>query len=155
MQTKLIAFFLLALTLAACKPKSGEQEAEVEEQNIDRGNLQTQQAEWEEVMAIHDEVMPKMSEVERLKTALQAELPEAEGDRRTKVERIIGDLEAADQAMWDWMYGLKQLDNLRDSLEHPRIMDYLASEKKDVTEVKQKIERAIKNANDLLPNSEN
>lgn len=151
MQTKLFAFLFLAVALVACKPKSGQQEAPLEEQDLDRGNVQIQQERWDDVMTIHDDVMPKMSEVNRLTEALKTRLPEATGEQQTQIQAVITDLEAADKAMWDWMYGLKQLNELRDSLQHEQIVSYLEGQEKSIAQVKDQIETAIQKAHELLP----
>ncbi len=150
MQTKSIIFLLIGLLAVACKPKSGEQKAEVEEQNIDRGNMQIQQKKWEEVMAVHDEVMPRMSEVNRLTEQLKERMETAPEAEKQELSQAVQQLEAADKGMWDWMYGIKQLGELRDSLAHEGIVEYLNTEEKKIAEVRDQILSSIDNAKALV-----
>lgn len=84
---------------------------------------------WEEVMVVHDDVMPKMSDINRLKKGLR-ELPQ---DRSTMT--AITDLTKAEDAMWDWMHGLKTQVQI-DSLAHEEALDYLWREKTRIEEVR-------------------
>ncbi len=80
-------------------------------------------------MVVHDDVMPKMSDINRLKKGLR-ELPQ---DRSTMT--AITDLTKAEDAMWDWMHGLKTQVQI-DSLAHEEALDYLWREKTRIEEVR-------------------
>jgi len=70
----------------------------------------------DEVMAIHDEVMPKMQDIMNLKKQLSAELVELDSlqqegvssttlaEQKMKALEISQDLGMADSLMMDWMY---------------------------------------------------
>jgi len=52
-----------------------------------------------EVMAIHDEVMPKMSTIHKLKKKLR----KSDNAKSPEVLSIMADLDAADEGMMQWM----------------------------------------------------
>ncbi len=127
-----IASLLVAvlLTLSACG--NSRQEA-------------AQQKAWDEMMVIHDEVMPRMSEITALGKSIQAALADTtlQSGLRADAEKVLDDLAAADNAMWDWMYALQQLPDLRQKIKHEDIMAYIQEETKKITEVKNQMLSSI------------
>lgn len=95
----------------------------------------------ESVMEIHDEVMPKMSEIYSLKK----KLTKVESDER--VVQLIEDLEAADEMMMSWMHQYKKPSNTDDTS-----FAYLDSQSQAIKEVKDKMLTAISNAQKFLEN---
>src|SRR5690606_2798784 len=63
----------------------------------------TKSTQMEEVMAIHDEVMPKMGKINTLIQELNAKIDTTEAS--TKYADAKKDLEAAHKFMMDWMKG--------------------------------------------------
>lgn len=107
-----------------------------------------------EVMSIHDEVMPKMGEIARLKRELRDQLSSAtmiSENRKAMLEATIVELDSANQAMMNWMH---QYSPLPDSAGEEKAKVYLLSEKERITSVKRlmldAIERAKKVQSDTL-----
>lgn len=106
------------------------------------GTNQVQEAEqqklWDEMMVVHDEVMPKMSDINALSKQMEAATADTAltDELRDAARKALYDLQAADKAMWDWMYGLQQLPDLRNGKKHEGIMQYLQDEIGKITEVK-------------------
>jgi hypothetical protein len=98
-----------------------------------------QQAAWDEMMVIHDEVMPRLKDIADLSRTLstarsESKIPE---NLLAEAEQINQQLLDADKAMWDWMYALKQLPDLRQQSGHAEIMAYLEAEKNNISEVRE------------------
>lgn len=110
-----------------------------------------QQKLWDEMMVVHDEVMPKMSDINALSKQMEA----AAGDTaltdelRDAARKALYDLQAADKAMWDWMYGIQQLPDLRSGKKHEEILKYLKDETNKITEVKSAMLSSIEAAKAL------
>lgn len=113
----------VAAGMAACADKA--QEAE-------------QQKSWDEMMVVHDEVMPRMSDINALSKQMEAMAGDTtlKGDLRDSARKALYDLQAADKAMWDWMYGIRQLPDLRTEKKHEEILQYLRDETGKIAEVK-------------------
>lgn len=92
----------------------------------------------EEVIAIHDEVMPKMTDIHQLKKGLQSKLsPEVDSNR---LLNLILELEQADEAMMSWM---DQYDAPDLTQPKEQNMLYLNQQKEKMIEVKNKMLTAI------------
>lgn len=118
----------------------------------DRKPSEAEQAEtalYEEVMAIHDEVMPKMDDMMRLKSQLQAKLEQKETtqEEALALRSAIKELEQADEAMMQWMRNFKPQDHVND---HQKVIAYYQEQKKYIKEVKDKMLAAIENARKKL-----
>ncbi|MBE2206955.1 MAG: hypothetical protein IAE84_05185 [Saprospiraceae bacterium] len=121
-------FILLALAfLAVLSACSNNQAQEAEQQKL-----------WDEMMVVHDEVMPKMSDINALSKQMEAATADTAltDELRDATRKALYDLQAADKVMWDWMYGLQQLPDLRNGKKHEDIMQYLQDEIGKITEVK-------------------
>lgn len=131
-------FLLLAFTLfSACK----------EEQKKDKKSLQ-----MEEIMAIHDEVMPKMGTISTLVRDLKVNVDSTEiGIMR---QRAIEDLQDAYSSMMEWMqnfgerFDFDEIKNATNLSEQKR--QWLNEEEEKVKELRNKINTSIENANKLL-----
>lgn len=86
---KLLVLAVIFLSVVACKNKEAETETP-------EGPTQ-----MEEVVAIHDELMPKMSEIGELMGKLEASIDSTNVDS-IKV-KAIADLEHANSSMMSWM----------------------------------------------------
>lgn len=127
-----IFFLALSITLifASCERK---------------GNVEL----YNEVMAIHDEVMPKMNDIHRYKKEFQKELADTintNETRRAELQSIIEKLDAAGDGMMVWM---RQFEPVPDSEGEDKAREYLESEKKKVSKVKDDMNAALDNARKL------
>lgn len=105
------------------------------------------------VLEVHDAVMPKMGEVNRLQRQLRTwmeEHPDASAEQKEEILKTLDWLKSADEGMMTWMAEFKQPANLRDSLPHEAIMNYLAGEQKKVQVVYDDINGSIDAAKALL-----
>ncbi len=107
---------------------------------------QEEQKRWEEMMAIHDEVMPKMADINALSRQLKeklAVLDTTQTEAQQKLRQTIEALSAAEDGMMTWMAEIEPLSTLRETKKHEEIMTYLAEELKKVTKVKEDMLRSI------------
>ncbi len=121
-----LLFAFLAFGLLSCGPKKSEKL-------------------FEEVMALHDEVMPKIGELRKLETELTSQKEELlANDSTADVSNIDSKLTAvqgASNGMMDWMRGFKsdELDNMQESDK----VAYLKEEKKKISKVNQDIKSVL------------
>jgi len=104
-----------------------------------RGEHSAQEKLWEEVIAIHDEVMPKMGDINRISRTIRAELDTVPPiDTLLKLQQLdlLIRLGKAEEGMMVWMNELETLDELRDSKSNKEIMDYLEGEKQRISAVR-------------------
>ena len=135
---KVILFCSLFLLLAACG--DGE-EAKLEA------------AEWEKVMANHDVIMPLMSTTNKVRRDLKDIIDTKENLPPATVEniqRLIKNLDQADEDMMDWMNGFQQLEKLQAEKEHDELMRYLAIEDAKIKKVGVDMNSAIQRGIDFL-----
>jgi hypothetical protein len=131
---KFIVFVLGALIFTACGTTSETTNEENPNEALEK-----------EVMAIHDEVMPKMGEINKLKNDILkradslAEAGEEEAAARLKA--LGEELEEAGSSMMVWMRQYKPGD-----LTEEEIKSYLEDQKVKVEEVKEKINGSLEKA---------
>lgn len=104
------------------------------------------QALYDQVMDIHNEVMPKMDELYKAKVKLRARLDESPAPTETEKEAIqkrISRLDSASENMMAWM---RQFDPIPDSLGEERAKAYLENELVKVKEVRQHVLEALQDA---------
>jgi hypothetical protein len=107
-----------------------------------------QEQAWDEMMVIHDEVMPRLKNISDLsgtisKVLSSGNLPD---HLRTEAEQINQQLLNAEKEMWDWMYALRQLPDLRQQASHQEIMAYLDTETNNIRAVNKAILSSIASA---------
>ncbi|RRB17095.1 hypothetical protein [Larkinella knui] len=112
-----------------------------------------------QVMAIHDEVMPRSEELEDLKEAISHHI-----DSLSKIKPVPGNFQArqqegilinkalteADSLMYDWMNNYKA-DSIK-AMDEAQAKAYLELELKKITTVKEKINGGIRQAEKFLGN---
>jgi len=124
---KIILFFLVISFFSACKEKS---------------TLEG------EVIAIHDEVMPKMGEIHVAKKKLKKILAETQEESvKTEISILISNLENADEGMMDWMHNWKVPEN------DPEMTAYLLKERDKITKVKLNMLNSLDAANSFVAKS--
>jgi hypothetical protein len=146
MKNTLISLFsllLIAVLLSACGGAPQEKAADTQEalsdeelirQDLERDALLAQ------VMEIHDEVMPKMEDIMRLKSKLKD---------REDADEILDALDAADKAMMNWMRNFKAPSK---DLTFDQAMEYLEAQRKSIADVRDLMLEAIANAEIALEN---
>ncbi len=109
-------------------------------------------AQMDKVMAIHDEVMPKMSTIGKLVGELKPKVDSTEMGRQYEV--AMKDLQDANTAMMDWMKDFGDRFNHEEILEGKALTEekqqWLDEEEEKVKVVKEKINGSIARAEALL-----
>lgn len=146
--------FLAFLQFTACTSNTESSQTQEEKATVDN-DLAAQEALFDEVMVIHDEIMPKMGEINKLRKELRKKLDEGTTPEQAKsYEAAIANLEKAENGMWDWMHALRPLGPLRDSLDHKGVIAHLNAEKQEITQVKEEMKNSIEEGKKLLGNVE-
>ncbi len=105
-----------------------------------------------EVMAIHDEVMPKMSAIGKLVTDLNSKTDSTETGEAFDLAKK--ELQAANKAMMDWMHDFGDrftTDEIMNGKElSPEKQLWLAEEKVKIEAIREQYNSSIKNAEKLL-----
>lgn len=118
-----------------------------------QAQLDEQQQEWDAVMVIHDEVMPKISEMNQISrelTKVEENETELFATYKDKIMDTKKQLDDAEEAMFSWMNEIKQLDKLRVDKSHEEILTYLSEEKVKITAVKDAMLGSLENGFGLL-----
>lgn len=109
-------------------------------------------SQMEEVMAIHDEVMPKMGTIGKLVGELKSKVDSTEMGQQ--YEMAMKDLQDANTAMMDWMKDFGDRFNHEEILEGKELSEekqqWLDEEEENVKVVKEKINGSIARAEALL-----
>lgn len=132
LKTVILALLVAPLIFAQCKDKTPEEAA------LDKL--------FDEVMVIHDDVMPKTATIHRLKKKLKKQVND---DNIAPITMVIKQLDAADEGMMQWMENFKRPKEV--SFETAQA--YLNGEKDKITKVKKDILSAISVAEELIPKS--
>lgn len=106
-----------------------------------------------ELMAVHDDVMPKMGELTRIAGQLKAVLANDStltAEPRAELERAIDQMAVAEEGMMDWMAEFKQPESLRAQMDHAAIIKYLEQEKQTISTVADQINQGIETGKKLL-----
>ena len=111
-----------------------------------------EQTQMKEVMAIHDEVMPKMSTIGKLVGELKPKVDSTEMGQ--KYEVAMKDLQDANTAMMDWMKDFGDRFNYEEIIDGKELSEekkqWLDEEEEKVKVVKEKINGSIERAEALL-----
>ncbi len=102
--------------------------------------INTQDSLYQVIMDIHDEVMPLTSKIVQKKDLLE-KLSSNDSLVKTKIQ----ELDAAEEAMWDWMYQIKAPKTLRDSLDPGQLDEYLKEQLIQIRTVKDQMLKANDN----------
>jgi hypothetical protein len=101
---------------------------------------------YNEVMKVHDEVMPKMNDIHKLKMSIRERieknpnLPKAE---RLKLDAMYAKLDSANEGMMVWM---REFRPLPDSVGEEKAKAYLENEMERVNKVRDRMLKAIESA---------
>lgn len=132
-----------ALLLVSCG-KSAEHSS-----NDDSGSTEgdsPNEALYNQAMDVHDEVMPKMEDIYKLKKDIQEQIantPDMVVERKQQLEAIISNLDSANNAMMEWMH---KFNPLPDSVDQEKAREYLESEIERIKKVKELMNESIEKA---------
>jgi hypothetical protein len=142
MNTRLqVLFLLFAFTLFSCNKQGRDATAS------DPVDDESNQALYEEVMGIHDEVMPKMDDLYRLKKQLQDEIantPDLAEEKKLEMQQTIQQLDSANTSMMVWM---RQFDPPSDSSNQEALREYLETQLEMVKKMREDVRQALGKAN--------
>ena len=129
MQKITTAFILFMFMIVSCGPNHNDEEVK---------QL------YEEVIAIHDDVMPKISDISKLRRKIRK-------DKQENIESInyMKELEEADDAMMDWMSDFQKYKTYDDSTKESKIK-YLNNEKIRIQSVSDQMYGSIETAKKYL-----
>jgi Mg2+ and Co2+ transporter CorA len=144
MQHMKFTYIILLFIVVACGRQSEQKQ---EESDADNPN----QVLYDQVMDIHDEAMPRMDDIERLKRELKEEIvnsPDMVAERKAELEQIILNLDSAGNAMMDWMH---KFNPLPDSADQEDARDYLENEMEKIKKVRDRMNESIDKAKEAAP----
>ncbi len=127
----------------ACQNNTKQEEVGQEK---DAEQLSPREVLYNEVMQVHDEVMPRMSDIMSLSKRLKA-VAATEGTDAEKASELRTNLEVAGESMMNWMRNFNPDFENQTSEE---AMDYLKIEKERISAVKEGMETAIDQAESFL-----
>lgn len=133
---------MLAVSFLISCGKNGKQEEGAKEV-VENGD--PNQALYDQVMEVHNEVMPKTSDIYQLKKELK-ELMVKEPGKQAELEPIVMELDSADRSMMDWMHKF----NEPDSVSQEAAREYLENEMEKINQVKELINTSIQKAKEKL-----
>jgi hypothetical protein len=114
-----------------------------------------EEAAFETMMDVHDEIMPRMGEVNKL----SRELKGLEAANDTTNRELMGEIDGAIRALenahngmmaWMNMNGGNKLEQLRKEKNHDETMAYILDEEEKIIKVKEDIETSIQQAQNIL-----
>lgn len=103
-----------------------------------------------EVMDIHDEVMPKMSTINKLERQLKQKLNDPQHAKADSIQQLIYQLDEADDAMMNWMGTFKKPDYSKVEAAQ----QIYAAEKEKIIAVRDKMNSTISKAQVFLNRNE-
>ena len=130
-------FYFLTLSIIVINTSCGSKTEHTHQE------ASTNDALYDEVMKIHDEVMPKMNDLYKMKEALKKQLsetPDLSDDKRKELETEIAKLEEASKSMMVWM---REFNPPADSLGEEVVRQYLEGQLEAVKKVKESIQQVL------------
>lgn len=137
LRTSALALFVIA---AACDQKKDNHDS-----HNHTGDSRNEPL-YDEVMAVHDDVMPKMNDLHKAKTSLQTRLalPGTPQIERQEIKRKITRIDSASEGMMIWMRQFNPLP--ADSVGEHSARAYLQRELAKIKQVRKDILEALKAA---------
>lgn len=130
----LTTIFFASLLLLSCKRSTSAENTSTEGATADLKALEDQ------VMAVHDEVMPKMADITKLTAELRAikakikENPDGKMVSPDGLEELMGSLKLAEQGMWDWM---KAYSDTKPTIQADQLKSFYEGQLITINKIKQ------------------
>ena len=134
--------FIVVILAVGCGKSSHHEHNDEKDDSTDSPN----QALYNQVMDIHDQVMPKSDEIYSLKKKLQDKIagsPEMAAEQKKKFNDMIAELDSADHSMMDWMH---KFNPLPDSANQELAREYLENEMERIKKVRELVETSVQKA---------
>ena len=138
--------FLVLISCGKTSDHTGHDKSE------DGTSGEANQALYDQVMAIHDEVMPKMGDIYKMKIELLEKIANTPGmveEKRKELEAIISNLDSTNNAMMDWMHNFNPIP---DSLDQEKAREYLETEMERIKKVRDRTIEALGRAKEKVEN---
>jgi hypothetical protein len=135
---KNIYIIVLALAIVSCNKS--------EHANHDGHDMESMEGDstntilYNQVMDIHDEVMPKMEDLYNKKKELKTQLETATADQKAALEQKIAEIDSASNMMMSWMH---EFNPPADTADQEQSRAYLEAEMEKVKRVKVAIEETL------------
>ena len=137
------------LLLISC----GKTSDHAEHSESDPGNTgDANRALYDQVMDIHDEVMPKMEDIYKMKIELLEKIANTPGmveEKRKELEAIISNLDSTNNAMMEWMHNFNPVP---DSVDQEKAREYLETEMERIKKVRDRTIEALDRAKSQVEN---
>ena len=146
MKIHTIAIALL-ITLAACGKGGNHNEHQKNEASEESGPTKALENQLDED---HMMLMDRMDELARLKSELQQKIaatPDMISDKKQELDRVIAQLDSANDSMMDWMH---KYNPLPDSADQEKAREYLESEMEKVKKLKDLFNESIDKAKEIV-----
>ncbi len=152
MRTILALSATLLLLLSACNTNTSPSATD---SSFSEEEIAAQQQAWDDMMVVHDEVMPLMNDMIAAQRELEqlAEAAQVEGnDFHPRAIEATANLETAIDGMMSWMQhiGENKLDILRTSHDHAGILAVLDKEALAIGEVRDQMTSSLTAAKELI-----
>ena len=132
------AFSLILLTMTSCKNEN-------KASTVEKSQMQ-------QVLAVHDEVMPKMGTIGNLISQIDEKIKDT--DSTEVLLKASQDLKDSHKEMMDWMKGFGERFNSDEILKGKALTDekqmFLDEEEAKIKALRDKMNSSINNAEDLL-----
>lgn len=130
--------FLLTLVMITLVLACGDSPQNAQEEQ----QFATQSEAFDKVMVVHDDVMPKMSDISRVRRALKKHLdnPQLDEAAKANIQENIDGLNEADDAMMNWMRNIQQPRKLRKERSHEEVMTYFEEQMREIEQVQRAME---------------
>lgn len=122
--------------------------------SCDDGGQAEREALRDEVMAIHDEVMPKMGDLRKARKSLESLAASMRSDT-TSIARVQDltaraiEIEVANEAMMAWMRQYNP-EIMTDGTPHEEVMNYLNEQKDAIEKVRDQMNQALSAGEEVL-----
>ena len=136
--------FLVLISCGKTSDHTGHDKSE------DGTSGEANQALYDQVMDIHDEVMPKMGDIYKMKIELLEKIANTPGmveEKRKELEAIISNLDSTNNAMMDWMHNFNPIP---DSLDQEKAREYLETEMERIKKVRDRTIEALGRAKEKI-----
>lgn len=116
-----------------------------------------------EILDLHDEIMPKLEDINHYTQEIRGRLVQLDSlqqegvssntfaEQRLKANDLLTRLHAADSLMWDWMRAY-EADSAKALSDPKETLKYFESEKNKILDIKAKTESSIREAQGFLEN---
>ncbi|HEY0652869.1 MAG TPA: hypothetical protein VGD65_07065 [Chryseosolibacter sp.] len=147
MKSLFVMALAASLSLVSCNQKSEHDGHEGHDAHAqDKTDISENQKLYNEVMKIHDEVMPKMNDIHKLKMSIREKIeknPNLPQVERIKLDAMYAKLDSANEGMMVWM---REFRPLPDSVGEEKARLYLQNEMTRVQKVRDNMLKAIESA---------